>query len=77
MMAIQQVIVSYYDLQWSNDRTMIFTGILFGLISCLAAIDKRQQRRRAPRVGATTVSGTFAQLTTPSPQPVAPRVSDA
>jgi len=38
VMLIQQIIISYYDLQWSNYRTMIVTGVLFGLLSTIAAI---------------------------------------
>jgi hypothetical protein len=33
LMLLQQVIISYVDLQWSNYRSMIFTGVLFALIS--------------------------------------------
>lgn len=46
LMLVQQVIISYVDLQWSNYRTMIATGVLFALISRVAAI------------GAAGVSGT-------------------
>jgi hypothetical protein len=37
-MLVQQVIISYVDLQWSNYRTMIATGVLFALISRLAVL---------------------------------------
>jgi len=36
LMLLQQVIISYVDLQWSNYRAMIFTGVLFALISRLS-----------------------------------------
>lgn len=62
LMIVQQVIISYVDLQWSNYRTMIVTGVLFALVSrvtSLAASDKNtdegvppasrsQVRKRAP-----------------------------
>jgi O-antigen ligase len=38
LMLIQQVLISYVDLQWSNYRTMIVTGVLFALISRLGAL---------------------------------------
>ncbi|MBV9280442.1 MAG: hypothetical protein JOZ41_10210, partial [Chloroflexi bacterium] len=47
VMLLQQVIISYVDLQWSNYRTMIVTGMLFALISRLAAIAQAEKRLRA------------------------------
>lgn len=38
LMIVQQVIISYVDLQWSNYRTMLATGVLFALISRVAAL---------------------------------------
>lgn len=38
LMLIQQVIISYVDLQWSNYRTMIMTGIWFALISTISRL---------------------------------------
>lgn len=49
MMLLQQVIISYVDLQWSNYRTMIFTGVLFALISRLWMISAREERSRGAR----------------------------
>jgi hypothetical protein len=39
LMIVQQVIISYVDLQWSNYRTMIATGILFALVSRVALLE--------------------------------------
>jgi len=44
VMLIQQVTISYVDLQWSNYRTMIMTGVLFALISRLSMIGAAEAR---------------------------------
>lgn len=45
LMLVQQVITSYLDLQWSNWRCLIATGILFGLISRLAPLARQEETR--------------------------------
>lgn len=42
LLLLQQVIISYVDLQWSNYRTMIFTGFLFALISRMSMFASRE-----------------------------------
>jgi hypothetical protein len=54
LLLLQQVIISYVDLQWSNYRTMIVTGVLFALISRLAWIAVQEERAKRAAPGGST-----------------------
>jgi hypothetical protein len=64
-MLIQQVIISYVDLQWSNYRTMIATGVLFALMSRLSMFATRgveSTDKPAPQIAAARLAADFIAL---------------
>lgn len=53
---MQQVVIAYVDLQWSNWRCLITTGILFALISCLPRLEIDENAARHNDAGADSLS---------------------
>jgi hypothetical protein len=76
LMLLQQVIISYVDLQWSNYRTMIMTGVLFALISRLGAfaVPVRLSGQRASQLAMTEPTTIRARWQTQKQAPPVTRV---